>query len=130
MALEQILRNALEELDVVAKDHEEIFDSEVREIIGVAVMDGFVRGKGTNVVPTNVGLPSDESNLRVRSILVKFIQDANSFAESIGLTSFHNRLDAFQNRQVVTDGGNDYEEYFGHTPPEFYDKLGNVTRTQ
>lgn len=130
MTIDQILRKALEELDVVAKDHEEIFDSEVREKIGIAVMDGFVKQKGSSAVPTDLGLATDELNEQIRSILVDFVQSANNAANSTGLSAFHDRLEALQNGCVVTDGGNDYEEYFGHTPPEFYDADGNVTRLQ
>lgn len=130
MAIEQILRKALEELDVVAKDHEEIFDSEVREKMGIAVMDGFVRQMGTSAVPAELDLSTDESNEQVHSILVDFVQSANTAVISTGLSAFHDRLGALQNRGVVTKGGNDYEEYFGHTPPEFYDTVGNVIRMQ
>jgi hypothetical protein len=55
----------------------------------------------------------------------------NDEAASQGITKFHDRLAVFQNGEVKTEGsGGDYEEFFGHTPPEFYDENGVVVRTQ
>ena len=53
---------------------------------------------------------------------------ANKLADKIGLSSFHARLAAFQNRAARTnpDIAVGYEELFGHTPPEWYDEAGNI----
>lgn len=130
MATKDILLRLLEELEAVSEHHEEIFDTEVRERLGHAVMDGFVRGRGPRVVPTNLGMATDEANSAVYSAIVQYVTDALSLAASVGLTAFFERLKAFQDRDVSTDGGNDYEEFFGHTSPAFYDEKGNVIRTQ
>jgi len=130
MAIENLLGTLLQDLMSVGNDHEELFDSEVRQIMGNAVMDGFVRGQGTGVVSTELGMFSDEANRLVYAALVKFIENANAAAESLGMTAFFDRLAALQDRHVVTNGSYDYDEFFGHTPPEFYDESGNVIRTQ
>jgi len=129
MAIDLLLLHLLEELEQVAKNNEELFDSEARERMGIAVMDGFVRGKGAVAVPNDLGILSDDANRSVYAILVQFIDNANASAEASGMTAFFDRLDALQNPKVVTSARNDYDEFFGHTPPEFYDKDGNVTRT-
>tara|TARA_R110002096_G_scaffold332041_3_gene526093 strand:- start:574 stop:963 length:390 start_codon:yes stop_codon:yes gene_type:complete len=128
MAVEEQLRQMLVQLEKVSADNEEIFDTECREQMGLAVMDGFVRGKGGNAVPVEIGLATDDANRLVHSALTKFVLDANAIAESQGLL-FLDRLNELQNDEVATDDGNDYEEFFGHTPADFYDAAGNVVRT-
>jgi hypothetical protein len=130
MTTNDLLRRLLEELEAISKDHEEIFDTEVRERMGIAVVDGFVRGRGPQVVPIDLGMASDAANGLVHSAIVRFVNDANNLVESVGKAAFFDRLAALQNRAVSTDNGNDYEEFFGHTPPAYYDVDGNVIRTQ
>lgn len=128
MALEEQLRQMLVQLEVVAANNEEIFDTECREKMGLAVMDGFVRDRGPDVVPSDLGLATDDANRLVHIALVQFIVDAKAVADAEQLP-FFDRLNELQNDEVTTDEGNDYEEFFGHTPAEFYDADGNVVRT-
>jgi hypothetical protein len=71
---------------------------------------------------------SDVADLELRRALTEYIERSNKLADEIGLTSFHDRLAAFQNGSVRTNPLIDvgYEELFGHTPPEWYDDAGNV----
>ena len=116
------------QLEVVAAGNEEIFDTVCREKMGQAVMDGFVRGRGPDVVPRDLGLATGDANGLVHTSLVQFIVDANAVAD-VKQMLFCDRLNELQNDEVTTDEGNDYEEFFGHTPAQFYDANGNVERT-
>jgi hypothetical protein len=127
--LEKLLAQLLDRLEIIAENHGELLDSEVREAIGVAVMDGFVRGHGTGNMPAVFGMLSAEANQEVRYALIKYINDANLTASLQGITSFRDRLRAFQNINVANSEGNTYDDFFGHTPDEFYDDYGNVVRT-
>ncbi len=126
--MEALLLELLRRLELLGDAHGELYDSEAREQIGDIVMDGFVRRKQGFTVPDRLGMLSDAADLELRKALISYIDEANKKAEEIGLSSFHERLAAFQNRAVRTNPAIDvgYEELFGHTPPEWYDEFGNV----
>lgn len=126
--MEAILFELLSRLERLGEAHEELYDSEAREEIGNIIMDGFIRRKPEFAIPTRLGMLSDAADAEVRQALRSYIENANILAQELGLTSFHARLAAIQNRNVRTNPTTaaDYEELFGHTPPECYDEAGNV----
>jgi len=131
MTLDDVLLRLLEKMEVIGQQHEELFDSEVRERMGIAIMDGFVRRQHGYQIPDDLGMASEEANHAVQSSVKDYIDGANAEAELLGITKFHDRLTAFQNGGVRTaQGRRDYEDFFGHTPPEFYAANGTVLRTQ
>jgi hypothetical protein len=115
-------------LEKLGESHGELYDSEAREEIGGIVIDGFVRRKPGFKMPERLGMLSEAADLELRQALSAYIDGANKFADEIGFSSFHARLAAFQNPAVRTDSAIpvDYDELFGHTPPEWYDEDGNV----
>src|SRR6185436_6034063 len=110
-----ILLDLLLQLEAIGNDHEELFDSEVRERIGDAIMRGFVRPESGYLVPGNLGLSTESGNARVASALCKYIDAANRRSAQLGLGTFHQRLAAFQDKTVrtPTDRWNDFDEFFG-----------------
>ena len=128
--MEEALLQLLKELEAIGEQHEELYDSEVREIIGNAIAEGFIRRTSGYRVPDGVKMYSDSANTSVRNALVQYIADAGQAASEIGLDSFHSRLDAFQNRNVRVNPKTavDYEDLFGHMPSDWYDVDGNVIR--
>jgi hypothetical protein len=58
----------------------------------------------------------------------KFVEAARKAAEAEGLTTFHQRLAAFQNDVVRTEDGSDYNDFFGVTDGSWYDVSGNDLR--
>lgn len=126
--MDEILLALLHKLNQVAETNEEIFDSECREAVGIAIMEGFVRNLPDYSIPHDLGLATDDANRAVYAAIDEYIRSAKAKAISEGMDRFHDRLAAFQNRAVTFKPGNDYEEFFGHTPPEFYDDGGNVVR--
>lgn len=128
--MEELLSILLERLRLIGEEHSELYDSEVREQMGEAIMEGFIREQKGFRLPDQFGMYSDEANRRVKAAIAKYIEGANKKTSEVGLKNFHDRLAAFQNSKVQTSvPGNDYEEFFGHTSPEFYDEYGNVIRT-
>ena len=127
--MKTVLGKLLERLEAVAEDHEEIFDTEVRERMGAACMEGFVRRSADFRLPRRFGLMHAAADARIHEALADFLSAAKEAAASGGLDTFHRRLAAFQDGAVVTDAGNDYEEFFGHSPADSYDAAGEVVRT-
>lgn len=130
MNMDDILKNLLDQLEGIGEDHEELFDSEVRQYMSNAIVQAFVRSQQDYSVPDNLGMFSDEANNAVKSAIVQYIADASRKADEIGLQRFHDRLLAVQDGSVRSYGGNDYDEFLGHSQPEFFDENGNVIRTQ
>lgn len=125
------LLDLLESLETIGNSYGELYDSEVRERMGVAIMEAFVRQRADYVIPDDLGMFSEPANRVVHSAIQRYIVDANRKAKSLGLLSFYDRLNALQDSSVQTaNGRNDYEEFLGHTPPEFHDTVGNVIRFQ
>ena len=126
--MESLLLELLRRLERLGDIHEELYDSEAREQIGGLVMEGFVRRTPGFSMPKRLGMLSEQADSELRQTLSEYIEAANKLADEIGLSSFHARLAAFQNRAVRSNPSIDvdYEELFGHTPPEWYDEAGNV----
>jgi serine/threonine protein kinase HipA of HipAB toxin-antitoxin module len=70
-----------------------------------------------------------EGNAAVRTAVADYIAAATQKAAELGIIRFHDRMAHLQNRVVRSQQGYDYEEFFGHSPPELYDDAGNVIRT-
>ena len=128
--MEEILRMLLNRLEAIGKDHEELFDSDVRQEMSNAIMEGFVRAMPGFVLPREFGLFTPEANAAVRTALAEYIVAADKEATMQGMTVFHDRLAAMQNADIHSEEGNDYDEFVGHSPPDVFDTAGNVIRTQ
>jgi hypothetical protein len=126
--MKRLLVRLLERLERLGDDHGELYDSEVREQIGAAVMQGYVRPQAGYRLPEGFGMLSADADAEVRDALAEYIAGANARAAEAGLTTFHARLAAFQDPEVRTASpiAANYDEFFGHTPPEWYDDAGDV----
>ncbi len=71
---------------------------------------------------------SRKGDEEVHDALETFLDDARPLAIERGLATFHQRLAAIQDGTVVTDGGNDFDEFFGTSNPTFFGIDGTVTR--
>jgi len=128
MEMKDILKNLLDRLEVIGEDHEELFDSDVRQNMSNAIVEGFVRHRQAYTVPDDFGMFSEEANEDVKSAIAQYITDASERAVEMGLHRFHDRLNGVQDGSVRSFGGNDYDEFLGHSPSEFFDESGNVIR--
>lgn len=125
--MQTVLRNLLDELESISERHAVHFDNEVRKRVGKAVLDGFVRYREKYAVPDDFGMPSAPANVEVKAALQAYMAAANATAmKGRGLAYFHERLAAAQDPHVRTSRGNGYTEYLGHTPPELYNRRGEL----
>ncbi len=113
-------------LEQIGDDHGEVFDSEAREQVGNALMEAFVRQSNNYDIPATLGMLTDNGNRRVRAAVIQFIDCAIPICDGKDLICFHDRLKWMQDDAVTTPCGNDYEEFIGHTPQDWYDAEGNV----
>ncbi len=124
--MQTILRRLLDRVDVIAEQHDEVGDTDVREAMSAAVFDGFLRPVPAFALPDRYAMFSDEGDRLVRQALAEFLPDANQYAVGSSLTSFHERLSAFQDSDVQSVAGTYYDDYFGWAKPEDYDASGTV----
>ena len=125
--MEELLRRLLNELDKIGADHEELYDSECRERMSIAIMDGFLHKESGVALTEDFGLRNAEANQAVMTALAAYIADANEKSAKLGISGFHERLAAFQNEDVKSDGeGSFYDDFFGYWRPETFDSSGNV----
>lgn len=125
--MEELLCCLLNKLDEIGADYEELYDSECRERMSTAIMDGFIQKKSGFVLADDFGLHYVEANQAVRAALAEYITDANEKSAELGIIGFHERLAAFQNEGVKSDEEeNFYDDFFGYWRPETFDPAGNV----
>jgi hypothetical protein len=124
--MQELLRQLLDRLDAIAKLHEEVGDTDVREAMSDAVFDGFLRPVAGFVLPNRYAMFSEDGDRLVGQALAGFLPAANRSAAESGLSSFHQRLSAFQDGTVQSADGSYYDDYFGWANPEDYDASSTV----
>jgi hypothetical protein len=127
--MKDTLKSLLDHLQTIGENHEELFDTDVRQNMSNAIVDGFVRHRHDYIVPDDFGMFSKEANRAVKAAIAQYIAAAIQKADEMELTGFHERLNAVQDSSVRSFGGNDYDEFLGHSPAEFFDQDGIVIRT-
>ena len=91
------LKRLLDRLDAIGVEHEELFDSDVRQRMSNAVLDGFVRNRQKYNVPHDFGMFSTEANAAVMGAIAEFIVTAKRTADELQIKSFGcNPLAAFR----------------------------------
>lgn len=124
--MEELLRRLLNRLDVIGRDHSELYDTECRDRTGDAVFDGFVRPREGYTLPDDFALYTPEANRAVKEALAEYIDAAKAKAAELGLDTFHDRLEAYQLEDVKSDvDGSYYDDFFGYAHPDEYDDDGN-----
>ena len=90
-------------------------------------MFAFSGSRVGDTIPKKFGIFNDDACGVVHEAIACFTTES---LKLLGSQSFQDRLESLQDTSVQSDDGNDYEEYFGLTPSEFYDEDGNVLRLQ
>jgi len=125
--MKDILLGLLNRLKAIGDTSEELYDTDVRQAMGDAVIDGYVRAEHDYAIPEDFGMFSPEANAAVRKALLDYMLAANQKAAELGISRFHDRLATLQDRSVQIDEHRDYEDFLGHVRSDVYDAQGNVT---
>jgi len=125
--MDEALKRLLNRLKAIGETHEEIYDSECRELMSRAVFEGFIRRSLQFTLPEEYGLFSAEANREVRDALSEYIDVATRISADLHLNTFHERLIAFQNPCVHSDDGEEfYDDFFGYSNPSSFDSTGGA----
>lgn len=124
--IRECLLRLLTDFEQIGELHEELYDSEVREQAGNALMAAFVRRTSDYETPETFGMFSDAANALLQSAIIQFLDCAIPICDAQRIVRFHDRLKLLQDGNSRTERGNDYDEFIGHTPPDWYDADGSV----
>ncbi len=112
--LAEALRDLMEALEAIGQEHEELYDTEVREQMGEAVHRAFLEPEQGYSIPTEFGMFDAESNAAVGQAIAAYVARASARVAEIGLVTPKGRLDAFQDGDVCTRGEQQYpDDFFG-----------------
>ena len=114
MSIAKPLKALLNSLERLSEEHDEIFDTDVREELSEAVYGGFIEPNSTYQLPKTFEMFSDEGDAAVRRALAQFLAAACPIADELGWTKTQ-RLSAFQDLEVTSREGLTYDEFFGHS---------------
>ena len=113
--MKNVLKRLLDDLDEISERHEEVFDTDVREQMYVAIRKGFIMPEAGYVVPAKFGMFSERGNQRVREAIVRFLTDPASAIVSKACQTPQARLDWFQDIDIRSSTGKAYDEFFGYS---------------
>ena len=108
-------------LELIGEEHEELYDTDVREALRGALNYYFVWGNDTSEMPVSYAMFSAEGDASVANAVREFCSQAKALAESEGMKTGQPREDVLQDAAVTTRGGQSYDEFIGYAdrvPPE------------
>ena len=110
--MEDALRTLLERLEAIEEDYDGLGDTIVRDFMGDDILCGFLRLEPGFPLSGEYDL-DPEANRLVKKAFAEFFTAARAAGKREGLHTFHQRLAAFQDVNVKTAGGADYNDFFG-----------------
>jgi hypothetical protein len=113
MSLTKPLSKLLTQLESISEEHEEVFDTDVREEMATAIYCGFIAPKKNYQLPPSFEMFDEDGDAAIRKALSKFLKEACAIADKQGWTK-KERQKAFQDPDVTSEGGLSYDEFFGH----------------
>ncbi len=125
--MDDLLRQLLNSLDVIGQSHEEIYDTVCRERMLDAIFHLFILPDPDYTVTDDFGLTSPDANASVKSALLSYCAAANTRAVELDISTFHDRLAAFQNEDLASDIEQNYhDDFFGWMNPDNFHADGKV----
>jgi hypothetical protein len=105
----------MEQLEAIGEQHEELYDTDVRERMFEAVKRAFLKPERGYQLPKDFGMFDAASNPPIRDALQKYVTKASQRAHTLGISKPEDRLAAFQDIGAQTKTGQSYDSFFGHS---------------
>lgn len=112
--MQDALKKLIEDFDQIRKEHREVQDTMVKDVLRYVITDGFICPQPDFTMPDAFGLYSDDGNQHVRAALEKFLSHPK-VVSSLALLSPKARRAAFQDLTVTSSEGNAYDFHFGYS---------------
>ncbi len=103
----------LEDLELIAIEHEEIFDTDVREQMWSFLEARFIRLNKNASLPESFGMFTDEGNDKVREAFARNTENLDTIIDIFSLDTYEKRKITFKNARLATRGGNRLDDFFG-----------------
>lgn len=116
----ELLLELLQELESIAEEHEEIYDTDACEKMGITIGNLFIDPVDKYEYSDDFGLYKENGNSRVKQALKTYINEANKISLGSAM-SLEERLDTFQDKNVMTENGSQYDDFFGWVDPSEFD---------
>jgi len=104
----------LEDLEKIGDEHPEIYDTDVRGRMWMIVERVLIRQETDIVVPSDLGMFSDEANQRLRAVLDDNLRRLKDTFRTFQLNTEAERLKSFLNPRLKTERGQHIDAFFGH----------------
>lgn len=108
------LRTFLDALEEVGERHSELFDTDVREQLWLAIEHKYVQLDHAYELPNTFGMFSEAGNSELRTVLAQHLANMVAAAEVYKLDTEAKRLDSLQSINVrSTRHGYTYDQFLG-----------------
>lgn len=107
------------ELEKLSEQHDELFDTDVREALHETLSYVFVWGEPLPKMPVSYGMFSAEGDAAVAAVMERFIAAALPAASAEGLAVGQQRLDALQDESIETPAGEHFDLFIGDADQPF-----------
>jgi hypothetical protein len=108
------LSGLLDALEEVAEQHEEIFDTDVRERMWEVIQHRYLRLEPGFAIPADLGLFSNAGNRRLREALEHHLRNLVAVADVFALDTEDKRLRTISNPAVTSEPrGYRFDDFFG-----------------
>jgi hypothetical protein len=111
--LREALRRLLDDFDAIEADHGEVYDTDVREAIGLCLHNALFSPQAGYQIPRRFEMLTDEGNASVAAALERFLNHTDAVALARSALSPAERLAAFEDRSVRSARGNSLNETIG-----------------
>lgn len=102
----------LDALEAIGVDHDEVYDTDVRERLAEAIEHNLITPTGPIETPTKLGMFSDEADERVAAALGAYLTDARRQADVAGLDEAARR-GAVWDPDATSGSGATVDEFLG-----------------
>jgi hypothetical protein len=102
----------LDALEAIGAEHEEVYDTDVRERMGAAIEETLITRSRPPEVPNELGMFSPEGNRAVREALQRYLADATPLAEALSLDEAARRA-AVWDSEAASSRGTPVDEFLG-----------------
>jgi len=103
----------LEDLESISKDHEEIFDTDVREQMWTFLESRFIHWNKETPIPQKFGMFTPEGNEKIRSAFERNTEHLDTIIDVFRLDTYEKRKQSFTNPKLATEAGNHLDDFFG-----------------
>jgi hypothetical protein len=104
----------LDELETIADTHDELWDTDVREAMAVALNEYFVLGQPYDTLPVRYSMFSRAGDELIAAAMARFLERVAAATDLAAFTPGQPRLDLLQSTDAVSSTGKFYDEFWGH----------------